>query len=79
MRQPPIGDKNKYEDQQRNNEWRAAMPAVDCSWVASLETRSCCADRRCSVPACKIHACVFRLAERVICVVFPESMHLSDP
>jgi len=28
MRQPPTGDKNKYEDQQRSNEGRAAVPAV---------------------------------------------------
>jgi len=28
MRQPPTGDKNKYVDQQRSNEGRAAVPAV---------------------------------------------------
>jgi hypothetical protein len=35
MRQPPTGDKNKYEDQQRSNEGRAAVAAV-----ASLGTRA---------------------------------------
>jgi hypothetical protein len=79
MRQPPIGDKNKYEDQQRSDEWRAAMPAVDCSWMASLGTGSRRAVLRCSVHACEIHACVFCMAERAICVVFPGSMPLLDP
>jgi hypothetical protein len=28
MRQPPTGDKNKYEDQQRSYEGHAVVPAV---------------------------------------------------
>jgi len=59
MRQPPTGDKNKYEDQQRSSEGRAAVPAV--GWLLlEREGMLCwCSDDVC-LPDRFTRACVVR-------------------
>jgi hypothetical protein len=74
MRQPPTGDKNKYQDQQRSNEGRAVVAAV--GWLRLERERVVLLVDVWCMP--DIHACVFRRGAGSLCRVI-QSMKLLDP